>query len=256
MVRGLDRFKEFFAGFDGNYVLIGGAASNLLEEANRLVPRATKDLDIILVIEALSAPFVTRFWQFIREAGYVHKQKGTEKAEFYRFYQPADSSYPAQIELLSRKPNLIDLPEDIVIGPIPVGEGLSSLSAIMLNDEYYHFTIQNSFTMDGVHIAGNVALIPLKAKAYINLRQAKAGGQFINSGDITKHKNDVIRLGLTLTPDITVSLPEDIRADMSQFFELVRDDLPHDDFLARAGAPGITVDTVLGVIRRAFRLDD
>lgn len=96
MVRGLDRFKEFFAGFDGNYVLIGGAASNLLEEANRLVPRATKDLDIILVVEALSAPFVTRFWQFIREAGYVHKQKGTEKAEFYRFYQPADSSYPAR----------------------------------------------------------------------------------------------------------------------------------------------------------------
>ncbi len=55
MVRGLDKFKEYFAGFDGNYVLIGGAASNLLEEENRLVPRATKDLDIILVVEALTS---------------------------------------------------------------------------------------------------------------------------------------------------------------------------------------------------------
>ena len=35
MVRGLDKFKEYFARFDGNYVLIGGAASNLLEEENR-----------------------------------------------------------------------------------------------------------------------------------------------------------------------------------------------------------------------------
>lgn len=70
MVRGLDRFKEYFAGFEGNYVLIGGAASYLVEEENRLLPRATKDLDIILVVEALTSSFVKRFWQFIRDAGY------------------------------------------------------------------------------------------------------------------------------------------------------------------------------------------
>ena len=144
MVRGLDKFKEYFAGFDGNYVLIGGAASNLLEEENRLVPRATKDLDIILVVEALTSSFVKRFWQFVRDAGYVHRQKGTDRSELYRFYQPTDANYPAQLELLSRKPDLIELPKDIVIGSIPVGEELSSLSAIMLNDEYYHFTIANS----------------------------------------------------------------------------------------------------------------
>lgn len=254
MVRGLDKFKEYFAGFDDNYVLIGGAASNLLEEENRLVPRATKDLDIILVVEALTSSFVKRFWQFVRDAGYMHRQKGTDKAEFYRFYQPADASYPAQVELLSRKPDLIELPEDIVIGPIPVGEELSSLSAIMLNDEYYHFTIANSITLDGVHIANNVALIPLKAKAYINLRQAKADEQFINSGDITKHKNDVIRLGLTLAPETRLSLPDAICEDLIHFFDVVKDDLPQDDFTNRIGAGGTNVNTVVETIKTVFQI--
>lgn len=254
MVRGLDKFKEYFAGFDGNYVLIGGAASNLLEEENRLVPRATKDLDIILVVEALTRSFVFRFWQFVRDAGYEHRQRGTDKAEFYRFYQPADASYPAQIELLSRKPDLIELPEDIVIGPIPVEEKLSSLSAIMLNDEYYHFTIANSLTLDGVHIANNVALISLKAKAYVNLRQAKADGQFINSGDITKHKNDVIRLGLTLNPEARLSLPDAIYEDMVRFFDVVREDLPQNDFTRRIGAGGTDVNTVMETIKSVFGL--
>lgn len=87
MVNGLDKFKEYFAGYEGNYVLIGGAASNLIEEENFLVPRATKDLDIILVIEALTDSFVHKFWEFIKDAGYEHRQKGSEKAEFYRFYR-------------------------------------------------------------------------------------------------------------------------------------------------------------------------
>lgn len=254
MVRGLDRFKEYFAGFEGNYVLIGGADSYLVEEENRLLPRATKDLDIILVVEALTSSFVKRFWQFIRDAGYRHHQKGTGNTEFYRFYQPSDINYPAQIELLSRKPDLIELPEDIVIGPIPVGEELSSLSAIMLNDEYYHFTIANSITLDGIHIANNVALIPLKAKAYINLRQARVDGLSINRGDITKHKNDVIRLGLTLDPEIRVSLPDSIHQDMVTFFEIVRDKLPQDDFMVRIGARGTHINTVVETIKMVFQV--
>ena len=45
MVIGIDKFSEYFQGYEGSYVLIGGAASNLIEESNLLVPRATKDLD-------------------------------------------------------------------------------------------------------------------------------------------------------------------------------------------------------------------
>ncbi len=253
MVIGIDIFSEYFRGFEGSYVLIGGAASNLIEESNLLVPRATKDLDMILVVEALTDAFVRRFWEFIREAGYVHKQRGTQKSEFYRFYQPKDASFPFQIELLSRKPDIISLPDDIVIGPIPTGEEQSSLSAIMMDDDYYYFTIEHSDVIQNVHIAKSEALICLKAKAYLNLRANREAGQFVNTGDIVKHKNDVIRLGATLSPDSFFQIPESIKNDLSAFLEKVVDNLPHDDFLKRAGIGGdMTVQGVLDIIQRAF----
>lgn len=55
MVRGIDTFKEFFKGFEDNYVIIGGTACEIHEDLYAQVPRATKDIDIILVVEALSA---------------------------------------------------------------------------------------------------------------------------------------------------------------------------------------------------------
>ena len=48
MVRGLDVFREFFAGHADQYVLIGGTAATLAMEEAGLAFRATKDLDIVL----------------------------------------------------------------------------------------------------------------------------------------------------------------------------------------------------------------
>ena len=47
MVIGIDRWKEFFKDYKDKYVLIGGAACNLLEEEFDMTPRATKDLDLV-----------------------------------------------------------------------------------------------------------------------------------------------------------------------------------------------------------------
>ena len=54
MVRGLDVFREHFAGHADQFVLIGGTAATLAMEEAGLEFRATKDLDIVLHIEALS----------------------------------------------------------------------------------------------------------------------------------------------------------------------------------------------------------
>ena len=45
MVRGFDKFREQFRAYAGQYVLIGGAACDLLMEEAGLDFRATKDLD-------------------------------------------------------------------------------------------------------------------------------------------------------------------------------------------------------------------
>ncbi len=55
MVRGLDTFKKYFEDYPDNYVIIGGTACDLIIDEAGFTPRATKDIDIILVVEALNA---------------------------------------------------------------------------------------------------------------------------------------------------------------------------------------------------------
>ena len=94
MVTGIERWKEYFSEYKDKYVLIGGAACNLLEEELDMNPRATKDLDLILVVEALTPDFGLRLWDFIKSANYADRYKGENKFkhEYYRFKNPEDKS--------------------------------------------------------------------------------------------------------------------------------------------------------------------
>ena len=65
MVKGLDLFRERFAGLSNQYVLIGGTATTLAMADAGLDFRATKDLDIVLHIEALTPAFGSAFWAFV-----------------------------------------------------------------------------------------------------------------------------------------------------------------------------------------------
>ncbi len=68
MVVGLERWKEYFKEYEDKYVLIGGAACNIWEEEVNINPRATKDLDVVLIVEALTVDFGKRLWDFIKDA--------------------------------------------------------------------------------------------------------------------------------------------------------------------------------------------
>ncbi|MGN0153354.1 MAG: hypothetical protein ACI4A3_02810 [Lachnospiraceae bacterium] len=52
MVKGLDMFREYFAEYTDQYVLIGGAACDISFGENEVDFRATKDSDVVLIIEA------------------------------------------------------------------------------------------------------------------------------------------------------------------------------------------------------------
>ena len=67
MVKGLDLFREHFAELSDQYVLIGGTAATLAMADAGLDFRATKDLDIVLHIEALTPAFGTTFWAFMEK---------------------------------------------------------------------------------------------------------------------------------------------------------------------------------------------
>ncbi len=73
MVRGIENFREWFRGYEDQYVIIGGTACDLLMTEEGLDFRATKDIDLVLIIEAVNAAFGDRFWKYIIAAGYGTK---------------------------------------------------------------------------------------------------------------------------------------------------------------------------------------
>lgn len=94
MVRGIDIFRQYFRDYTDNYVIIGGTACDELIAERGLKPRATKDIDTILIIEALSDDFVRRFWEFVKEGKYELWQTMSEKTQFYRFIKPQKVNFP------------------------------------------------------------------------------------------------------------------------------------------------------------------
>lgn len=138
-INGLNKFRKFFAEYESNYVLIGGTACAIIFDEVGESFRATKDLDIVLIVENISEEFGKKLWEFIKSAGYV-VEAGKEKKCFYRFKNPQNHDYPQMIELFSRNQNIL-LPKDVHLIPIHVSDEISSLSAILLNDDYYNFML-------------------------------------------------------------------------------------------------------------------
>lgn len=224
MVDGLDIFKAHFAEYADRYVLIGGTASSLAMDELGVDFRVTKDLDIVLIVEALDLEFVKAFWKFVELGQYQNQQKSTGKRLFYRFYAPHDKRFPFMLELFSRRPDAIDLAGKTGLTPIPTGDEVSSLSAILMDDDYYSFVLEQRRDINGLSYIGAEALIPLKAKAYTDLSERKLAGESVNSKDIKKHKNDVFRLFSILQTDQSIDCPASIRRDLRAAFLLLSEE--------------------------------
>jgi hypothetical protein len=109
MVRGIQRFQEHFKDHVHQYVLIGGAACDLIMQEAALPFRATKDLDIVLCVEVLDKAFGEAFWEFIRAGKYKIQQRSSGEKRYYRFMEPEEDDYPWMLELFSRKPEAFPL---------------------------------------------------------------------------------------------------------------------------------------------------
>lgn len=254
MVKGLEIFRQHFKYFTDNYIIIGGTACDIIIDNIGLTPRATKDIDIILVIEALSPEFVAHFWEFIKQGNYDVKEKSEEDRKYYRFQKPQVEEFPFQIELFSRIPDLLDLDEGTHLTPIPVDTEISSLSAILMDDDYYNFTIQHSQLDNGIHLANTEALIGLKAKAFLDYKTRKENGEQIDEKQLRKHKMDIFRLLLLLTTEDNFTIVESIKSDISNFVAVVKDDLPDKQIFKEMGAGNVDVKELFGLLIGAFNL--
>ena len=222
MVRGLDTFRKYFSNYGEQYVLIGGAACDIVFESNDVLFRATRDLDMVLIVEALTPEFGEKFWKFIQNGKYRNKASNGQKPQFYRFDKPEDDLYPKMIELFCR--NDFELREMTGITPIHIDDAVSSLSAILLNDEYYKTLLDGKVIKEGLSVLRPEYLILFKAKAYLDLKQRKENGESVDSSDIKKHKKDILRIIAELVLERVSELPVTVKHDITMFIDSLNQD--------------------------------
>ena len=256
MVYGVEIFKEAFAAFQDCYVVIGGTACDAVLAGSRMKARATDDIDMIVVVENMTPEFASAFWQFIRDGKYkpTKRDRETDGQTVYTLYrfEEAESGYPVKIELLSRHSDILGEPSGFVIEPIPVDEEVSSLSAIIMDDDYYNFTIKNSFVDNGLKVASPLALIVLKIKAYLNLLAEKEQGHHVNTKHIKKHRSDVLKLVATSPIDDPVPVSDEIMESVTDFIGKIRAMLPSQGLEAALGRSSEDIESYLEVLDGMF----
>lgn len=217
MVAGMDSFIQKFRDYTDCYTIIGGAACDILMSEADTPFRATKDIDMILIMEAQFKEFARTFWEFIIEGGYRLGWKNSEEVHFYRFTEPK-AGYPVMIELFSREPEYIkDVPQGII--PIHIDEEISSLSAILLNDDYYNFMLAGRRIISGVSVLDTEHIIPFKMFAWLDLKDRKERGEHVNEKDLKKHKNDVFRLLQIADTGIKVESSGMVKSNIDRFLK-------------------------------------
>lgn len=215
MVVGMELFRDKLKGFEDCYTVIGGAACDILMSEADIDFRLTKDIDMILILEDKKAEFAKTFWEFIKEGEYKCGWKNSDEMHFYRFTEPK-SGYPVMIELFSRKPGYhLDVEEGII--PIHIDDDTSSLSAILLNDDFYNFMLEGRKSVAGVSVLAESYIIPFKMYAWLDLKRRKEAGEHVNERDYKKHKNDVFRLLQIVNTDEKVSVSGLVRESVERF---------------------------------------
>lgn len=247
MVKGLNTFRRYFEEYENQYVLIGGAACDIIFESNDTLFRATRDLDMVLIVEALTPEFGEKFWEFIQNGKYRNKATNGEKPQFYRFEKPEDDSYPKMIELFCRSD--FELREMTGITPIHIDDMVSSLSAILLNDDYYKVLLDGKVVANGLSVLRPEYLIIFKAKAYLDLKQRKENGEMVDSNDIKKHKKDVLRIAAELMLEDAKELPVSVKADIDVFIDSLEKEPFDDNSLKNYGLKN---EEIIEVLSRVF----
>ena len=231
MVRGIDVFKKHFKGLENQYVLIGGAACDILFAKNNSQFRATRDLDVVLIVEALTPEFGEKFWEFVQDGQYRNKVTSGGKPQFYRFDKPENGEYPKMLELFVR--NDCSLQKMNGLTKIHIDDEVSSLSAILLNDEYYQVLLTGRAVIQDLCVLRPEYLILFKAKAYLDLSERKVNGENVDSRDIKKHKNDILRILAEFILEEVEDLPEIVKRDVETFTKGLEAD-PFDENLLKS----------------------
>lgn len=206
------KFQKAFEGFEDYYVIIGGTAASIILEDNSLESRTTKDYDIVILDDKKNKAFYQAIIGFLNEGDYSPSIMDRD-GKLYRFVTKK-ADYPKMIELFCVIPNWFKAQSRTA--PVHFDEDMS-LSALLLDKDYYSLLEQGKTLINGYSILDNEHLIVFKAKAWLDLTQKKEAEQNIDSKNIKKHLNDITRLTASLRDNNHLVLPPSIKEDMKLF---------------------------------------
>ena len=252
MVRGLESFMSWFQDYSDQYVIIGGTACDMLMSEEGFSFRGTKDIDLVLIVESLNRDFGMHFWNYVTAGGYERKKKSNGNPQFYRFTNPQSRDFPSMIELFSTSSDSIILPEHAVLTPLPIDDDVSSLSAILLEPDYYEFLKMGRVRISGLTLLDALHLIPFKAKAWMDLCDRKENGEQIDSKNIRKHKNDVFRLTELINrfQENSIETPLKVISDMEEFLRRISEE---DVELKQLGIMNRTKEDIIKQLGNLYR---
>ena len=141
---------------------------------------------------------------------------------------------------------------DIIIAE---ADDFTSLSAILLNDEYYNYMIEHSQFEDGLRRANIEALICLKVIAFLEIKERIENGSKEDSKQMKKHKADIFRLTVMLTPDTEFLLPTNIQNHVNHFIEAIKGEIPDKAIFKEMGLGSIDSNRVYEQLKKSFRIN-
>ncbi len=224
----IKHFCSFFKDFKDCYTLIGGAACTIWYIDQLPNFRATRDVDIVLILENLDSGFTARFHQYMKQYEYHGTAIGMDELKrtcMYRL-QSDNPLVPPQIEILSRRPEESLLPLHLHSAPLKVESEYTYLSCILMNDEYYDFLKEQIIYSDDIPLPKKAAIIALKIKAYLNIEETRITAtkedieqrKLPNEEEMNKHRNDVFFLLLDILPNKeALNVPQNLTNDIQAF---------------------------------------
>ncbi len=243
MLQSLQNFAREFATYQGEYVIIGGAACYLWFAEEQTHFRNTLDVDMVLLLRSQSLPFIKAFLDFAERIGYQAdtclQKDGVLKRRLYRFRLKGNRDYPEMIEVLGPDNEDIQHTFEQRCIPVKVADEYSGLSCMLLDDAYYGLLQESQTECRGIPVVSREALIALKIKAFLNILALHRRGAMPPHGsdasmeNARKHRKDVIALlylpGLRVTP-----VAPSIRNDIEAFATLLLQDQGERDSLIRS----------------------
>ena len=135
------------------------------------------------------------------------------------------------------------------ITPIHIDDEVSSLSAILLNDDYYKALLNGKVIRNGLSVLKPEYIILFKAKAYLDLKSRKDLGEKVDSSDIKKHKKDVLRIASELMLEKVEGLPIAVGNDIHSFIDLLEQEPFDQNSLKRYGLKN---EDIMELLKKVF----